>query len=90
MGREAQKENKMARKIVYEISTKHAVEVIDVNENECPTDGLEYDWELYAGTYSPAFGTVGGLVFANQKKCFWCGGTGWVYGGIPCMCNKDD
>jgi hypothetical protein len=47
---------------VYEISTKHVVEVIDVDESECPTDGLDYDWEQYAGTYSPAFGTVDGLV----------------------------
>jgi hypothetical protein len=47
---------------IYEIGTKKIVEVIDVNENECPTDGLEYDWEQYAGTYSPAFGTVDGLI----------------------------
>jgi hypothetical protein len=24
---------------------------------------------------------------SNQKKCFWCSGTGWVYGGIPCACQ---
>jgi hypothetical protein len=47
---------------IYEIMTKKVVEVIDVDEMECLTDGLEYDWEQYAGTYSPAFGTIDGLI----------------------------
>jgi len=48
---------------IYEIGTKEVVEIVEVEDgSECPTDGLEYDWDEYAGTYTPAFGTVDGLI----------------------------
>ena len=39
---------------IYEIGSRRIVEVIDVaDEDFCPTDGLEYDWSIYSGTWDP-------------------------------------
>jgi hypothetical protein len=38
---------------IYEISTRKVVEIIDVEQDDCPTDGLEYDWEQYGATWYP-------------------------------------
>jgi hypothetical protein len=51
-------EEKMSDKYyIYEISTRKVVEIIDVDledcPEDCPTDGLEYDWEQYGGTWDP-------------------------------------
>jgi hypothetical protein len=47
-------EEKMSNKYyIYEISTRKVVEIIDVDLEDCPTDGLEYDWEQYGGTWDP-------------------------------------
>ncbi|MEJ2023407.1 MAG: hypothetical protein P8Y00_00015 [Deltaproteobacteria bacterium] len=48
---------------IYEIETREVVEIVEVEDDiECPTDGLKYDWDEYAGTYTPAFGAVDGLI----------------------------
>lgn len=36
---------------IYEIGSRRVVEVVEVEEGECPTDYLEYDWSIYSGTY---------------------------------------
>ena len=56
MQRGRTKENEMNRMkyYIYEIYTKKVAEIIDVfDQDDCPTDGLEYDWEYYSGTWDP-------------------------------------
>jgi hypothetical protein len=52
--RKAVREKKMYENYyIYEIGSRKVVEVIAVEEDECPTDGLEYDWSIYAATWNP-------------------------------------
>lgn len=50
---------------IYETETSKIVEVVEVEDNGQPTDiiMLEYDLDKYAGTFTPAFGTIDGLVW---------------------------
>jgi hypothetical protein len=78
---------------IYEISSRRIVEVIDVEDKDfCPTDGLEYDWDYYSGTWDPRRMAMD-INSYTGTLVFWCPDCGRQYDTDMnierCMCGYD-
>lgn len=48
---------------IYDTATRQVVAIVEGETNaECESALLDWDMDAYAATYSPAFGTVDGLI----------------------------